>query len=62
MLEGYKTKITAALTAIINLANMIGWVDLQPEVADQINAGLLGLVGLFLALKVDRWGKKNGRY
>ena len=53
-IPGWKTRITAILTALFNIAGGIGWVDASPETVTAINGGLLAAIGLFLAQKIDR--------
>lgn len=51
---GMKTKLTAIVTALFNVLALTGVLDMDPGTAETINAGLVALIGLFLAMKIDR--------
>jgi hypothetical protein len=59
-LPGWKTKITAVLTAAFNVLSVLGVLEIPPETVAEINAGALALIGLFLAMKTDRHAKGGG--
>jgi len=43
-----KTKLTALVAALVNLAQTFGWVQLSPEEISAINVALVALFGIFL--------------
>lgn len=53
-IPGLKTKLTAIITALFNVLSLSGVLDVDPDTAETINAGLVALIGLFLAMKIDR--------
>ena len=54
VLPGYKTKVTAVIIALLNTLAALDVISITPELVTEINQGLLGLIGLFLAMKIDR--------
>lgn len=62
MLQGYKTIITSIVTAVFNvLMVMFPDIPISEETIESVNAGLLALVGLFLAFKIERKNPEPGR-
>lgn len=53
-LPGWKTKLTGILMVIFNVLDLAGVISVSAEQQTAINAGLTALIGLFLALKIDR--------
>jgi len=43
-----KTKVTALLLAVVNLAHTFGWFELTPEQLTAIDTVLVALFGIFL--------------
>ena len=53
-LDGWKTKITAIVTMVLNMLSMFDIVSLPPEQMMEINAALIALIGAFLHAKMTR--------
>lgn len=53
-LPGWKTKVTAVVMGVFNVVRVFGWADVDSATAEQINAGLIAAISLFLAMKIDR--------
>ncbi len=54
VLPGWKTIITAGLKLGLNVVVQMGWLDADPEAIDRMNDALTALIGMFLAVKVNR--------
>ena len=51
---GWKTYVTAFLTAAFNLVAAFGGFELSPELVEAINAIAVAALATFLGLKVER--------
>jgi hypothetical protein len=57
MIPGWKTKLTAIVGVTFTLLTSFGLVEVTPEQSAAITTGLVSLIGLFLAMKIDRKGQ-----
>jgi hypothetical protein len=54
MIPGWKTKLTALVGVAFTLLTSFGLLEVTPEQSASITTGLVSLIGLFLAMKIDR--------